>query len=254
MARGLLWALAMRIDPPDPKRAEAHKPKDGFKKALLQQGLRAKVPGRAAGVVSLKETAAQTQVLSLRLAEGFGRDVKGQAVLRTARGETEVSAQSRTEDRSQGVATQESRAKARIGELLARELGRRPDAPLPIPQVTPRREESTPSDGERESGPSSTSGVEGRRGAQAAAPSEPTPEVHSVAEVIEKVELLMRSNRPALALTLGGELSGQLEIEKVGPGKVALTLRGAGRDPGAPERIRKALAQRGLTVSRLQVG
>jgi hypothetical protein len=36
---------------------------------------------------------------------------------------------------------------------------------------------------------------------------------------------------------------------------VALTLRGgAGGDPGAPERIRKALAQRGLTVSRLQLG
>jgi|GEM_PF-5942241 len=250
----------MRIDPAESKSPNARQ-KDDFKKAL-QLRLKTKggamqkpVPQRVgAGLGTAKATLAaqratsEAHAFTSKLAAGFSRDVKGQKALASARGESEVKSQTQATDRSHGMASQEQKAKQRIGELLARELGQRPDAPPPPARVL---EAAKKEPQER----SPDAGASPPKPDLAPSKAEQVPEVSSVMALIEKVEVFVRSNRPTLSLSLGGTLSGQMEIEKVGPGKVALTLRGSGRkDPGAPERIRQALAARGLTVTRMRIG
>lgn len=256
----------MRIDPAaDPQKQEARSDPDAFKKTLAKVPHKAGPPKPAPGKVTPKaaprpsprmtphaaakaaqRTRSEAHVFSTQLARSFQRDVKGKKTLAAARGEAEVTSQSRTNDRTQGMAGQAQQMKQRIGELLARELGRLPDAPTTLaPSREHRRDRQEPL---------ASSRVETRALAEPGPPANATPEVSSVTALIEKVELFVRSNRPTLSLSLGGALSGQLEIEKVGPGKVALTLRGgASKDAKTPERIRQALAARGLTVTRLRI-
>jgi hypothetical protein len=74
--------------------------------------------------------------------------------------------------------------------------------------------------------------------------------------LIEKIETFVKANqRPALALTLNNTLGARVEIERIGPGEVALKLVGQ-RGPPSPEavsRIREELLARGLKVAALSV-
>jgi hypothetical protein len=249
----------MRIDPADPQQPDARQ-KDAFKKALeLRLKAKAGPPRKplpspqgsakaaAKTTFAAQRAAAEAHAFSGTLAAGFSRDVKGQKALASSRGESEVKSQTQATDRSHGMASQEQKAKQRIGELLARDLGQRPDAPPPAARVLETSKKEPP---ER----ALDAGAKPAERDLAPSKAEQVPEVSSVMALIEKVEVFVRSNRPTLSLSLGGALEGQLEIEKVGPGKVALTLRGGRKDPGAPERIRQALAARGLTVTRMRIG
>jgi hypothetical protein len=71
--------------------------------------------------------------------------------------------------------------------------------------------------------------------------------------LIEKIDVFMKSQRPALSLRLGGALEATVEVERTGSREVALRIQGH-RGPVAPgqlEHIREALASRGLRLSRL---
>lgn len=73
--------------------------------------------------------------------------------------------------------------------------------------------------------------------------------------LIERIETFVRSSRPALALTLNNSLGARVEIERLGPGQVALKLIGQKGPPSADavSRIREELRARGLKVGALSV-
>ena len=74
-------------------------------------------------------------------------------------------------------------------------------------------------------------------------------------ELIEKIEIFVRSQRPALQLTLNNSLGARVEIERVGPGQIALKLVGRDGPPSAEavSRIREEMQVRGLRVAALSV-
>lgn len=77
----------------------------------------------------------------------------------------------------------------------------------------------------------------------------------AVLELIERIEVFVRSRRPVLALTVGGALQANVEVERTAPGEVALKLACAKRRP-PPEllsRLRDELRARGLKVSALSI-
>ena len=75
-------------------------------------------------------------------------------------------------------------------------------------------------------------------------------------ELARRIELFMGSRIPSLELPLHDLLGASVHIEKMGPGEVALTLRGEKGPPKAEavSRIREAMAQRGLKIGALTVG
>lgn len=73
--------------------------------------------------------------------------------------------------------------------------------------------------------------------------------------LIEKIEVFVKSQRPALALTLNNSLGARVEIERLGPGEVSLKLVGR-NGPPSPDtlaRLRAELGARGLKVKALSV-
>jgi hypothetical protein len=71
--------------------------------------------------------------------------------------------------------------------------------------------------------------------------------------VVERVELFLRSQRPALALQLGGAWATRVELERTAPGEVALTVVAPKGAPAHAElsMLRQALQARGVRLSRL---
>jgi hypothetical protein len=91
-------------------------------------------------------------------------------------------------------------------------------------------------------------------GATASAPaSTAEARVERALALVERIERFVRSGRPSLALTLRGGLPGQLEVQRVAPGAIALRLSSA-RLPSAGElgELRQALEARGLSVRSLE--
>lgn len=83
------------------------------------------------------------------------------------------------------------------------------------------------------------------------------PEVRAAQAValIERIDTFVKSQRPALALTLNNSLGARVEIEKLGPGRIALRLVGQNGPPSAESvsRIREELSARGLKIGALSV-
>ena len=71
--------------------------------------------------------------------------------------------------------------------------------------------------------------------------------------LVERIERFVRSGRASLALTLRGTLPGRVEVQRVGPGAIALRLSST-RPPSASElgELRQALEARGLSVRSLE--
>lgn len=78
---------------------------------------------------------------------------------------------------------------------------------------------------------------------------------NQAAALIERIDTFVKSQRPALALTLNNSLGARVEIEKLGPGRIALRLIGQNGPPNADtvNRIRDELTARGLKVGALSV-
>jgi hypothetical protein len=157
--------------------------------------------------------------------------------------------------RGESLQVNRERVDQRAAELVTRELARElnleaaPRAPSPRPAPEP-----APPSGEA----LSTLG-EARGGVQAggATPAAEAPASDARAQaalaLIEKIDVFMKSQRPALALRLGGALEATVEVERTGAREVALRIQGH-RGPvpaGQLEHIREALASRGLRLSRL---
>jgi hypothetical protein len=91
-------------------------------------------------------------------------------------------------------------------------------------------------------------------GTMAGAPVSPAEgRVEGALALVERIERFVRSGRPSLALTLRGALPGEVEVQRVGPGAIALRLSSA-RLPSGNElgELRQALEARGLSVRSLE--
>jgi hypothetical protein len=160
------------------------------------------------------------------------------------------------EERGESHQATQERTTRRLTELVAQELSRELRAELPPPS------NPLPPAGERQPSPSAEalSGAGEPRaasGSLGAAPPQPatSPEarVQSTLELIERIELFVRSQRPGLSLRLGGALEATVEVERTGPREVALRVQGH-RGPlpaGELARMRQALQARGLRLSTL---
>lgn len=182
------------------------------------------------------------------------------AALRQARQGMNVEAQRLGTVRQEAHVTGQEQASHRASELLTRELERSVRAelrvsPLPAPHPPLPREDRS---AERPPPLSATEGHGVTGGGSEAAGMEATPvaQVESTLALIEKIEVFVRSQRPALGLSLRGSLEATVEVERTGPREVALRIQGRhGPVPPADvARLRDALEARGLRLSVLQAG
>ncbi len=86
-------------------------------------------------------------------------------------------------------------------------------------------------------------------------PAAPPARAEQAMALIERIETFVRSSRPALAVTLNNSLGARVEIERLGPGRIAIKLVGQRGPPSADtvSRIREELRARGLSVAALSV-
>jgi hypothetical protein len=157
--------------------------------------------------------------------------------------------------RGEAHQTSQERMHQRLTDLVARELAREPRAEPVLPRSTSPSPgaETPPAASPVEAlaaGGASHGGVEGAA-PRAPEPANPEARVQATLELIEKIEVFVKSQRPALAMRLGGTLDATVEVERTGEREVALRIQG--RRGGLPQkdvvRIREALAERGLKLS-----
>ena len=94
----------------------------------------------------------------------------------------------------------------------------------------------------------------GRAGARAAA-TQNTLRAHYALRLTKQICAFVKSERPTAKMTLNNALAAKVEIERVGPNEVALTVVGH-HGPPSPEsvtRIREEMASRGLRIAVLAV-
>jgi hypothetical protein len=139
--------------------------------------------------------------------------------------------------RSESVAQDPEPVAGRVLELILREL----DGALPgEPRKTVRADAVAAADG-----------------AGHARTSPPLPSrAQAVMDLIDHIDLLVRSHRPTLVFSMNSTFAARIEVEKTGPNEVALRIQGW-RGPPPPDeisRIRETLRARGLRLSSLSVG
>ncbi|WP_375765861.1 hypothetical protein NR798_29710 [Archangium gephyra] len=152
--------------------------------------------------------------------------------------------------------TQQERVQQRVTDLIARELAREPRPEPVAPRASP------PSPGPETPPPlpsaealSAAGGAQpgGAGGPAAVETPSPAVRVQAALELIEQIEVFVKSQRPALAMRLGGTLDATVEVERTGEREVSLRIQG--RRGCLPQkdlaRIRDELAARGLKLSAL---
>jgi len=157
--------------------------------------------------------------------------------------------------RGEAHQTHQERVQQRVTDLISRELAREPRAEpvAPRPAATPPGSEAPTSQPSVEALAAGEARARGPGGAGTATVDAPNPEVRAQAalELIEKIEVFVKSQRPALAMRLGGALDATVEVERTGARAVSLRIQGR-RGPLPQQdlaRIRDALADRGLKLS-----
>ncbi|WP_342381457.1 hypothetical protein NVS55_17585 [Myxococcus stipitatus] len=163
--------------------------------------------------------------------------------------------------RVEGQASSQERTEQRLTDLFLRELSLREPGLRPSP---PRdaRTEMTPSPPEasaRTTATPETSTSEGRAmaaGAEGPSRSEAPSRAESAVELIERIEVFVKSQRPAMSMSVRGTLNATVEVERTGPREVVLRIQGR-TGPVPTEdvaRLRDALEARGLRLRALHAG
>ncbi len=169
--------------------------------------------------------------------------------------------------RQDGLVQGEHRSQVRVLELIAKDLAAEFSAegaragPSAEPRAGPATSEGSPGGARVGQAGGADSGGGGRSGDGSAAKVESgaangEARAQAAVALVERIELFVKSQRPALALTVGGGIDARVEVERTGPNEVALRLTGR-KGPPSPEdvaRIGEELRARGLKVSRLAVG
>lgn len=212
-------------------------------------------PRPSAGVASRSTPIARITLTSASAAD-VARAARGRVDaearrLEEVRGDHQARASEATANRHSEITALKLHRKERLVELITSELVAAFDDgsttaanDLPSKAVIPP---TSPTDAStaKTQGPSTAElqKASGERAAQAVA-------------LIERIELFVKAaKRPALELTLNNSLGARVEIERLGPGEVAIKLVGQ-RGPPSPDtvsRIRDELRARGLKVAAMSV-
>ncbi|QSQ27307.1 hypothetical protein JY651_21405 [Pyxidicoccus parkwayensis] len=161
--------------------------------------------------------------------------------------------------RSEASTQSQERTEHRLTDLIRRELTRE------APPADARPATTSPAPDTRRAAtdaPAPESGVAGVAGATAAGSGgaasteavSATTSADAALEIIERIEVFVKSQRPALSLSLRGSLDATVEVERTGPREVALRIQGR-RGPiptGDLARLRDALEARGLRLRSLR--
>jgi len=161
--------------------------------------------------------------------------------------------------RAEAQTTTQEKTEHRLSELISRELAREFRAE-PSPGLSARgapapleaSREAVPAEGLPAVGESRLAA--GGAGLAPAESPDPQLKVQATLQLIEKIELFIQLQRPALRMSLGYPLSAMVEMERTGPREVALRIEGR-HGPLAREdlsRIRDALGARGLRLKSLR--
>ncbi len=228
-------------------------------------GLAGQPPGQGKAVARVGLVPAQVIAKGAVSAAALASSPGSVESLGVARAGMNVEASRLQTVRHDGHAQHEQRTHARMVELILKELtaevsleaGRAGHAAEP-------RGPGAASDSQGQAvGAAAKAGAEGggARGGEGASKleaAEGTQATRAQAAValVERIELFVKSQRPALALTVGGGVDARVEVERTGPNQVALRLTGR-KGPPSPEdvaRIGEELRARGLKVSSLAVG
>ena len=176
-------------------------------------------------------------------------EVRGQA-----RREMDASARRRVDDGRVATAQASGRLEERTADLLRRALRTEEAARSEHPARTLAAPPGTSGPGAPEA-LSTAAGTEPiAAGAGASGPTAVSQgRVERALALVERIEHFVRSGRPSLALTLRGRVAGRLEVQRVGPGAIALRLASS-RPPSERElgELRQALEARGLSVRSLE--
>ncbi|WP_233602310.1 hypothetical protein [Corallococcus sp. CA047B] len=221
-------------------------------------GSRPTVPPGATGLTARAPSALQGVRASASVLATAHRALGSPETLRQVRQGMHVETQRLGTVRQEAHAEGREQAHHRASELIARELDRAFRAePRPVPSSTPApaptREDSGTGSASRSPSSESRSVASGSAGG--AGPSDtPIAQVESTLALIEKIEVFVKSQRPALGLSLRGSLEATVEVERTGPREVALRIQGR-HGPVPTEdvtRLRDALEARGLRLSVLR--
>jgi len=175
--------------------------------------------------------------------------------LRRARSEMDIRVETRLEAGAGSLRVAEQRLRGRLEESGARvPPGSRPPSPAGS---------SAGSADLRPPPEPDVAGQAGGRGspeAPARAPSLPSPPppaparaaMETVLALVERVELFTRQGRLALGFSIGGPLGQRVHLERLGPGRVAVRLRGGAFGPAQARQLAAGLGERGVRLCRLE--
>ncbi|WAM29461.1 hypothetical protein [Myxococcus sp. NMCA1] len=162
--------------------------------------------------------------------------------------------------RSESQALGQERTEHRLHDLIARELSKDLRPALPVqPEARPAPGPPPPDEKrplQEPIGSESVTAVTASAGG-ARAPAEevnPAARAEAAMALIERIEVFVKSQRPALSMSLRGHLDATVEVERTGPREVSLRIQGRHRPVAAEDlsRLRDALESRGLKLSSLR--
>lgn len=237
--------------------AEAHRsaPKQPFGQVLKKvAGHNGPAPGAG---IRAQNGAAPIRGIRSTAVTAHGAQLASTENLTRARTAMNAQAALLREVRSEGQSQNEQKMNARVLDLIVKELAAdlRAD-PAPSPGVQAAADTRAPVEASAPAGngidaqPQTGTQTEKSDGAQLA-----QSKAQAAAALVARIETFLKSNRPALAVTLGGAINARVEVERTGPGEVSLKVQGT-RGPPPPEdlaRIREAVRARGLKLSSLSV-
>lgn len=158
--------------------------------------------------------------------------------LQRARTGHEAQEQGLGERRDHFGAREQVHGNQRAAERIAAELGRGPaeERALPVISAQPT--------------------AHGFGGAQQpGTPAPPATRVEAAMELVTKIEVWLKSTRPALTLGVAGALNSEVTVERTGPGRVSLSFRGKNGPPSHSDvrAVRDALERRGLLLTSVRI-
>ncbi len=236
-----------RVDPPPSERPNApgRKRFEELLRARTDRPVRKPpAPPRRQRTVTPSRTSVEPRVA---LATG---ELRG-----AARKEMDASARRRLSDGAVATAKATGRLEARAAELLhtalRTEAATRTETLAGVARVEGPPPGRTANPLAAGAGMSATAAPTGAGGGASLSGS--AGRVERALALVERIEQFVRSGRPSLALTLRGRLPGQLELQRVAPGAIAIRLSSS-RPPSARELgdLRQALEARGLSVRSLE--
>ncbi|MDQ3265815.1 MAG: hypothetical protein M3Y59_19530 [Myxococcota bacterium] len=233
-----------------PENDRSPAPKQSFQEALHRPEQKKPLPAvQGQGPGQGKEARPQPVATGLRAHSAavqiLAAGDRTHRALKEARGKHEATAETLVTRREELGGRVQRGAEERILERLKLEAD---------PERTPSAAPAEP--------PRGTPPTEGRNGAQAVGERGPAPlqapagtSATSAVELVQKIEVWVKSSRPTLALTVGGPLAAEVTVERTGPGRVSLALRGNHGPPSHSDvrAVRDALEARGLRLTSVRI-